>query len=249
MLVSVVARVSVTRALAVARREHARGGPAPQPVVPAGWANGAAGEHPASPPTGTPRSPRPGSGPCRRARRTAGSGCRPAAATPPPTVAGPAAAAARYRRRRQRTGARRGTAGHRPVARGNPGVPYRTTVGRPLATCQPGIVTLSQPCAETAPACAPGLSSRLASGPAAGGAAVRPAGPARAVSPVAEPAAARAADGAPAASAPVPQISTVSSAAGRWLRKGIIGVPPERAVRADVGSPPAVRFNSRSPIV
>src|SRR5579863_2216637 len=57
-----------------------------------------------------------------------------------------------------------GTAGHRPEAGGKPGVPYRTAVGKPLTTCQPGIVTLSQPCADTAPVCAPGFSSRLVPG-------------------------------------------------------------------------------------
>ncbi len=60
-----------------------------------------------------------------------------------------------------------GTSGQRPVAGGKRGVPYRTAVGRPLTTCQPGIVTLSQPRAETAPACAPGFSSRFVPGRAA----------------------------------------------------------------------------------
>ena len=59
------------------------------------------------------------------------------------------------------------TSGQRPVAGGKRGVPYRTAVGRPLTTCQPGIVTLSQPCADTAPVCAPGFSSRLVPGRAA----------------------------------------------------------------------------------
>jgi hypothetical protein len=45
---------------------------------------------------------------------------------------------------------------------GNLRVPYRTTVGRPRTTCQPGIVTASQPCPENAPASAPELSSRFA---------------------------------------------------------------------------------------
>ena len=56
------------------------------------------------------------------------------------------------------------TSGHRPVARGKPGVPYRTTVGRPPAICQPGMVTLSQPRADAEPASAPGFSSRLLPG-------------------------------------------------------------------------------------
>src|SRR5690349_1930343 len=42
-----------------------------------------------------------------------------------------------------------GIMGQRPVAGGKRWVPYRTAVGRPLTTCQPGIVTLSQPCADT----------------------------------------------------------------------------------------------------
>src|SRR5579871_3351559 len=60
-----------------------------------------------------------------------------------------------------------GTIGQRPMAGGNRWVPYRTAVGRPLTTCQPGIVTLSQPCADTVPVCAPGFSSRFVPGPAA----------------------------------------------------------------------------------
>jgi hypothetical protein len=51
--------------------------------------------------------------------------------------------------------------GHDPATRGKPDVPYRTTVGRPAATRQPGIVTASQPWAEVSPAVARGFTSRL----------------------------------------------------------------------------------------
>ena len=40
-------------------------------------------------------------------------------------------------------------------------MPYRTTVGRPAATRQPGIVTASQPWADVAPVVARGFASRL----------------------------------------------------------------------------------------
>src|SRR5262249_49854080 len=63
------------------------------------------------------------------------------------------------------------TAGHCPVARERGGAPWGTRVGSPLDPCQPGMVTAPQPSAEAAPACAPGLSSRLVPGPAAGWAA------------------------------------------------------------------------------
>src|SRR5690348_4082533 len=53
-----------------------------------------------------------------------------------------------------------------PPARrpGKPLVPYRTTVGRPRRTCQPGIVTASHPCADAAPASALPLATRLVPG-------------------------------------------------------------------------------------
>src|SRR6185312_892534 len=73
-----------------------------------------------------------------------------------------------------------------PPARrpGKPLVPYLTTVGSPRRTCQPGIVTASQPCADASPVSAPPLATRLVPGrtAAAGRAvlAVRPAVPAAA---------------------------------------------------------------------
>ena len=121
------------------------------------------------------------------------------------------------------------TAGQRPAARGNRGVPYRTTVGKPLATRQPGIVTASQPWADTSPACAPGLSSRLVPGPLAARAARRPArpepdarwlarpapeaaGPARPARETACPAVARAIGAEPTTSAPAQHISAAGTA-------------------------------------
>src|ERR1700729_2513723 len=44
--------------------------------------------------------------------------------------------------------------------RGNPVVPYGTTVGSPDTPFHPGIVTLSQPSADAAPVCTPGWRGR-----------------------------------------------------------------------------------------
>src|SRR5262245_46410404 len=66
---------------------------------------------------------------------------------------------------------------------GNPLAPYRPTVGSPRRTCQPGIVTASQPFADASPVCAPPLATRLVPGRTA--AAGRAAAARRAAAPVA----------------------------------------------------------------
>ena len=164
MLVSVVASTSVTRALA-----------APAGTVPVA-ARGDSRCPPVPLPTG-PVVPRPSTCPVadRNATVTAALLC-----DVPPSQADRSYRIADPLRRSETDWRNRavppappanncppGTSGHRPVAGGKRGVPYRTAVGRPLTTCQPGIVTLSQPRADTAPVCAPGFSSRFVPGRAA----------------------------------------------------------------------------------
>src|SRR6516162_6384498 len=186
MLVSVVARISVIRAL----------------TAPGGTVPVAARGDILCPPVPLPTGPivvRPSTWPVadRNAAATAALLCevppsqadrsyRIADAPNPEPVAGQAPVAGPGTRRSETDWRRRvvppappanrcppGTMGQRPVAGGKRGVPYRTVVGRPLTTCQPGIVTASQPFLDAAPVCAPGFSSRFVPGatvplPAAG---------------------------------------------------------------------------------
>ena len=110
-------------------------------------------------------APTPGLSGCHRVRLTGRTGqSRPAAAHWASAVGSVARGGPCLRRppansRRPPPACRR-----MPAATGKPGVPERTTVGRPLRTRQPGIVTASHPRAETAPTSAPPFSIRFAPG-------------------------------------------------------------------------------------
>ncbi len=99
-------------------------------------------------------------GSVRRSAERSGISCvrRAVPPAPPTNRRAPAAPAARASSRAPVLGTR---APADPGTAGNPRVPESTTVGSPLSTRQPGIVTASQPCTEVAPTWALPLAIRF----------------------------------------------------------------------------------------